>query len=112
AFERTPLAAGSFGQVHAATKRDGRKVAVKIQYPAVEEALASDLANLEMVLPAIERLAGRGDLDALVAELRARLTEELDYRREAESAALFRRIFAGKPIAIPEVHEDLSTGRV
>jgi predicted unusual protein kinase regulating ubiquinone biosynthesis (AarF/ABC1/UbiB family) len=112
AFERTPLAAGSFGQVHAAARRDGREVAVKIQYPAVDEALESDLANLEMVLPAIERLAGRDDLDALVAELRARLTEELDYRREAESAALFRAIFAGRPIVIPEVHEDLSTRRV
>lgn len=111
-FERHPIAAGSFGQVHLASLRDGTKVVVKVQYPAVEDALAADLANLEMVLPALEKLANRNDLPGLVAELRERLMEELDYQREAENCRQFRKFFADQPMVIPRVHDAFSTARV
>lgn len=111
-FERHPIAAGSFGQVHPASLPDGTKVVVKVQYPAVEDALAADLANLEMVLPALEKLTERDDLPELVAELRERLMEELDYRLEAENCLKFRSFFANQPMEIPRVHEAFSSPRV
>ena len=111
-FERRPMAAGSFGQVHRATTHDGAEVVVKVQYPAVDEALASDLANLELFLPAFERLTDRDDVREMVDELRERLTEELDYQQEAENCRQFRELFAKEPFVIPEVHDSLSTNRI
>jgi predicted unusual protein kinase regulating ubiquinone biosynthesis (AarF/ABC1/UbiB family) len=112
-FDDTALASASIGQVHRAVRLDGRAVAVKIQYPGVEEAIRSDLDNTAL-LTQIMGVVFRGlDTGPFIAELRDRVGEELDYRLEATRQRQFADIYRGHPsIVIPEVHDDLSTGKV
>jgi predicted unusual protein kinase regulating ubiquinone biosynthesis (AarF/ABC1/UbiB family) len=103
-FEDTPSAAASIGQVHKAVWRDGRKVAVKIQYPGAGQALLSDLNQLARVA----RLAGSWipgmDIKPITDELRSRMTEELDYNLEATSQRRFAKVFRDDPhFAVPDV---------
>ena len=108
-----PIAAASIGQVHRAITRDGRAVAVKVQYPGVDEAIAADLANSDLIFRVMGMLFPGLDPGPLVAELRERLGEELDYRLEAENQARFAEFYRGHPfIHVPEVLPELSTGRV
>jgi predicted unusual protein kinase regulating ubiquinone biosynthesis (AarF/ABC1/UbiB family) len=108
-----PLAAASIGQVHRAVTRDGREVAVKVQYPGVAEAVESDLRNLGLVLPLVKRLAPGLDVKPLAAELRERVSEELDYELEAQHQRAVARAFREHPfIRIPAVDTRLSTRRV
>lgn len=111
-FERDPIAAASLGQVHRATLHDGTPVAVKVQYPGIDETMRADLANLDAVIPLLETIARRDDLRAAAAEVRERLTEELDYRLEADNTELFRGIFDGGSIRIPGVYRACSTERI
>jgi predicted unusual protein kinase regulating ubiquinone biosynthesis (AarF/ABC1/UbiB family) len=112
-WDPVPLAAASIGQVHRAITRDGMAVAVKVQYPGVDSAIRADLDNTASLL-ALANLVFPGlDAKPLVEELRARLTDELDYRLEADSQERFATAFAGHPfIHIPPVRRDLSSGRV
>src|SRR3954447_1212260 len=84
-FEHEAFAAASIGQVHRAVTADGRRVAVKIQYPGIAEAVETDLRNLRALVPLIKRLAPRLGVRALLAELRERVGEELDYDVEAQN---------------------------
>ena len=110
-FDERPTAAASLGQVHRAEWRDGRPVAVKIQYPGVAQALAGDVQLLSASLR-LSTLVARGlALPPLVAELRTRLADELDYVREGNHQDRFAREFADDPeIAVPSVV--LATSRV
>jgi predicted unusual protein kinase regulating ubiquinone biosynthesis (AarF/ABC1/UbiB family) len=119
-FDWEPLAAASIGQVHAARLRDGRAVAVKIQYPGVGEAIRADLKNAEL-LATLLSLAVAGlfprrsnlDLRSTAREISARIVEELDYRLEATNQAEFAEYYRGHPfIHIPEVVGELCTERV
>lgn len=112
-WDEVPIAAASIGQVHRAITRDGEAVAVKVQYPGVDQAIRSDLDNTAALLT-MSRLAFPSlDAAPLIGELRARLIEELDYRMEAHSQDRFARAFAGHPfIHIPAIRHDLSSGRV
>ena len=108
-WDPVPIAAASIGQVHRAITHDGHAVAVKVQYPGVEEAIGADLDN---VGPALRRAWARSspglDPKPLVAELRDRLVEELDYRIEADNQQLFADYYEGHPtIHVPEVHRAL-----
>ena len=109
-----PVAAASVGQVHRAVTRDGRDVAVKVQYPGVDAAIEADLSNAEGLYRLFSAFALKGlDAKGLVDELRSRMRDELDYRLEAESQTEFRRYFAGHPfVRIPEVIPATSTRRV
>ena len=109
-----PLGAASIGQVHRAVTRDGRIVAVKVQYPGVDKAIKSDLDNAEMLYGLFASFALPNlDVKALVDELRARMADELDYRLEAKLQAEFAERYAGHPfIRIPAVVHELSTQRV
>src|SRR3954451_14835712 len=108
-----PLAAASIGQVHRAVTRDGREVAVKVQYPGVAEAVEADLRNLWLLLPLVRRLAPRLDAKPLLAELRERVSEELDYELEEQHQRAVMRAFRGHPfIRVPAVDTRLSTRRV
>ncbi len=102
-LDERAVAAASLGQVHRARWR-GRPVAVKVQYPGVREALAADLRTVSAV-SRLASLVARGlVLPPLVAELRDRLTEELDYEHEARSCERFRAAYAGDPdVGVPEV---------
>ncbi|MEU3492286.1 AarF/ABC1/UbiB kinase family protein [Kitasatospora cineracea] len=103
-FSDQPSAAASIGQVHRAVWKDGRDVAVKIQYPGAGDALLSDLSQLSRLARMLGPLIPGVDIKPLIAELRERVTEELDYRLEAESQQLHAREFAGDAdILVPRV---------
>lgn len=117
-IEHEAFAAASLGQVHGATLADGTAVAVKIQYPGVAATVRQDLDNVRALvkaMTAVVRDVMRQDFDReeVVRELEARLSEELDYEREAANAQLFRRLFADdRELVIPRVYPALSTKRV
>jgi predicted unusual protein kinase regulating ubiquinone biosynthesis (AarF/ABC1/UbiB family) len=113
-FDREPFAAASIGQVHRAQTDDGRDVVVKVQYPGVDEAVDSDLAQLKIALRASGIVnIGREALNASFKEIRARLHEELDYCNEADNVRLFRAFHARHPfVTIPEVVGERSSKRV
>ncbi|MCA9519309.1 MAG: AarF/ABC1/UbiB kinase family protein, partial [Myxococcales bacterium] len=98
AFDTTPVASASIGQVYRA-KLDGADVAVKVQYPEVARTLAADAKRLRG-LSRLASVATAVDGPALVDELAARLGEECDYEREAEHLRRFRAAFAH----VPEAH--------
>ena len=112
-WDPEPIAAASIGQVHRAITRDGRAVAVKVQYPGIAETIAADLGNVALLRRMLKITAPMQDVDALLAELRERVTEELDYRREARNQQMFARYYAGHPtIGVPGIVPELSTRRV
>ena len=94
-FDPLPAAAASIGQVHRATWADGRVVAVKVQYPGADEALRSDLKQIGRMSKVMAPLAGGMDVGALVDELTARVSEELDYTLEAAAQQQAAEAFAG-----------------
>jgi predicted unusual protein kinase regulating ubiquinone biosynthesis (AarF/ABC1/UbiB family) len=107
------FAAASIGQVHRGTLRDGRKVAVKIQYPLIDEIVKADLKNLKTVAQSLVALFLEVDAEPIWGEVRDRLLEELDYTHEAENirrmAELHRDV---AEIVIPRVVEEASTRNV
>ena len=112
-FEHEAAAAASIGQVHRAVLPDGRRVAVKIQYPGVAAAIAADMQNAGMILRLAKTLAPGLDAGAAAAELKERVMEELDYELEAQSQRSFARGYRGHPfIYVPDVVTRLSTERV
>lgn len=113
-WDPVPVAAASIGQVHRAVLRDGREVAVKVQYPGVDQAIEHDLDNAEMLYGLFSSVALRNlDVRALVDELRARMRDELDYRIEAACQQQFAARYRGHPfIRVPEVVPQLSSRRV
>ncbi len=92
-FDDDPAAAASIGQVHRAVWRDGRRVAVKIQYPGASQALRSDLTQIGRMMRMMGPLSPGLDVAPLVEELQRRMDEELDYRREARSQRAFRKAY-------------------
>src|SRR5215204_1430992 len=112
-IEEEAFAAASIGQVHRATLQDGTKVAVKIQYPGVADALESDMANAGILVRLAKLLAPGLDAKAVASELRERVLEELDYEFEAQNQRTFARAYDGHPfIFVPKVHSRLSRRRV
>lgn len=109
-----PAAAASIGQVHRAVTRDGRDVAVKVQYPGVDEAIESDLDSAELMYGMFSAMMLKGlDAKGLVDELRARMREELDYRLEAVNALEFAEVFAGHPwVRVPILVPEYSTAKL
>ncbi|MDQ1630129.1 MAG: hypothetical protein QOC80_101 [Frankiaceae bacterium] len=103
-FDDKPRAAASIGQVHHAVWADGREVAVKVQYPGAGQALLSDLTQLGRLARLFSRLSPGLDVKPLLVELRARISEELDYRLEAGWQRAFAEAYDGDPdIAVPKV---------
>ena len=112
-MEPEAFAAASIGQVHRARLRDGRAVAIKIQYPLIEEIIRADLKNLRVLLQSLFGLLTEVDFEPIWIELRDRLLEELDYTREAENARRLAELYADMPeIVIPRVVPEASTRRV
>ena len=112
-FDTEPIAAASIGQVYRATMRDGRIVAVKVQYPGVASAVRADLKNLGMIMRLLARMAPGLDVQAITQEIQLRIDEELDYELEASNQRAMARIFKGHPfVYIPEVVPALSRERV
>ncbi|MEW2029824.1 AarF/ABC1/UbiB kinase family protein [Streptomyces roseifaciens] len=103
-FDDRPAAAASIGQVHRAVWHDGRKVAVKVQYPGAGEALLSDLTQLGRFARLLGPLVPGMDIKPLISELRDRVSEELDYGLEARAQTAHAQEFAGDPhVVVPAV---------
>ncbi|MBO0680023.1 AarF/ABC1/UbiB kinase family protein [Mycolicibacterium sp. S2-37] len=116
-FSDEPMAAASIGQVHRAVLRDGRAVAVKIQYPGVGQAIRDDLANTELLatfLRFMQAASGmRTDVRAVAREAAARISEEVDYRHEAATITTFGDLYRDHPfIRVPDVIPETSSDRV
>jgi len=115
-FSETPIAAATIAQVHEATLKDGRHVAVKVQRPDLEEMIAADISALTYLVALGESLFPRLralDLPVLVHEFASSLNRETDFLREARSILLFRTALADIPdLWIPDVMADYSSGNV
>jgi len=115
-FDAEPIAAASLGQVHRATLRDGRDVAVKVQRPNIREGLAQDLAAMEDIAGFLDRHTSAGrqfDFPEMVREFRRTLKQELDYRREAQNLVrLADNLSTFTRIVIPRPVGDYSSARV
>ncbi|HEV8277324.1 MAG TPA: AarF/ABC1/UbiB kinase family protein [Streptosporangiaceae bacterium] len=108
-WDPVPIAAASIGQVHRAITHDGRAVAVKVQYPGIAETMAADLDNVSLLRRLLRVTAPSQDVEALVTELKDRVLEELDYRREAGNQRLLAAYYDGHPtIHIPQIVGELS----
>lgn len=116
-FDDEPIAAASIGQVHRAIIIDDdgseRAVAVKVQYPGVGEAIASDLRNADMLGVLLKQSFGGLDPSEMVDEIKIRLADEVDYELEAENQQLFVDYYRDHPfVRIPEVVHSYSTKRI
>jgi predicted unusual protein kinase regulating ubiquinone biosynthesis (AarF/ABC1/UbiB family) len=112
-FDVTPIAAASIGQVHRAQTRDGRDLAIKVQFPGVRASIDSDIANLGTLLRLAGVVPSGLDLAPLLDQTRAQLHAEADYRQEARALTAFRGALADTPdFRVPRLHDDLSTARV
>ena len=112
-FEEDPVAAASIGQVHRAWLKTGEEVAVKVQYPGVDKAIHSDLKNLSAMTKLSVAIAPNLDPKEVTQEVRDRVLEELDYRREATNQARFARLFDNHPyIVVPKVYKEYCRTRV
>ncbi|CAN5804632.1 AarF/ABC1/UbiB kinase family protein [soil metagenome] len=117
-WDPLPIASASIGQVHRAVVADPatgteRAVAVKVQYPGVDEAIESDLRNTELLGMLLRQGFSGLDPTEMSEEIRDRLTEEVDYRIEAVNQQHFADYYRGHPfIGVPDVVPALSTRRV
>jgi len=112
-FDYEPAAAASIGQVHRAVTRDGRELALKIQYPGVAKSIGSDVDNMAMFLRMARILPIEMDISGIVAEVKRQLKEEADYLIEAEHLRKYRRLIRDEPqFVVPAVHDDLTTKRI
>jgi predicted unusual protein kinase regulating ubiquinone biosynthesis (AarF/ABC1/UbiB family) len=113
-WQDEPVAAASIGQVHQARMPDGRDVAVKVQYPGIDEVVGSDLADARRIGALLASVTLRSvDVDALAVELRDRMADELDYRNEATNQQGFADRYRDHPfLHVPDVVPERSSRRV
>ncbi len=112
-FERRPIASASIGQVHLARLPDGTKVAVKVQYPDIEDIVRRDLNTLRRIFKIISWFIPYQGLEDLYREIRTIVLAELDYREEAENGQRIAANFDGRTdVCFPKVVAELSTQRV
>jgi predicted unusual protein kinase regulating ubiquinone biosynthesis (AarF/ABC1/UbiB family) len=117
-WDPNPIASASIGQVHRAVAVDPetgleRAVAVKVQYPGVGEAIEADLRNASLLGALLKQGFGGLDPDDMVAEIRERLIDELDYVLEADNQQAFANFYRGHPfIHVPDVLASHSTAKV
>jgi predicted unusual protein kinase regulating ubiquinone biosynthesis (AarF/ABC1/UbiB family) len=103
-FDDTPAAAASIGQVHSAVWTDGRRVAVKIQYPGAGKALIGDFTQLARIGRLFGVLMPGLEVKPLLDELRDRVAEELDYEKEASAQHAFAEAYRDDPdFLVPDV---------
>jgi predicted unusual protein kinase regulating ubiquinone biosynthesis (AarF/ABC1/UbiB family) len=112
-FDFEPIAAASIGQVHRVRARDGRDLALKVQYPGVARSIESDVDNVAALLHVFNLLPLDIDVSAIVAEAKRQLRQEADYLKEASFIEHYRRLVADEPaLIVPRAHLDLTTKRV
>jgi len=112
-FQFEPVAAASIGQVHRVRTRDGRDLALKVQYPGVARSIASDVDNVAALLRLLNLLPLDLDVGAIAAEAKRQLAQEADYLQEARFLERYAALVADEPaFVVPRVHWDLTTARV
>ena len=112
-FEPSPVAAASIGQVHRATTRDGRTLAIKVQYPGVAESIDADVDNVATLLRVSGLLPAGLDVRPLLEEAKRQLREEADYLREGEQMTRFGALLADAPeFVVPALDAEFTTARV
>ncbi len=112
-FQAHPVAAASIGQVHRAETLDGRLLAIKVQYPGVADSIDADVDNVASLLRLSGLLPAELDIAPLLAEAKAQLAREADYRREGEQLRRFGHLLASDPaFVVPELDEEFTTSRV
>ncbi|MCE8440743.1 ABC1 kinase family protein [Rhodovulum sulfidophilum] len=112
-FDVRPVAAASIGQVHRAQTRDGRDLAIKVQYPGVRRSIDSDVDNVAALLRLSGAMPKEMDIAPLLDEAKRQLHEEADYAREGHYLGRFADLLAGAPdFVVPGRHEDLTTENV
>ena len=112
-FNPRPIAAASIGQVHRATMKDGRRIAIKVQYPGVAQSIDADVDNVATLLRVSGLLPKELDIAPLLAEAKRQLHEEADYIREGEQMMAYRERLAGEDgFVVPAIVPEFSTARV
>jgi predicted unusual protein kinase regulating ubiquinone biosynthesis (AarF/ABC1/UbiB family) len=112
-FEQAPIASASIGQVHVARLRSGEKVAVKVQYPDIEQIVRTDLRALRRIFAILARFMPEWGFDTIYREIREMVLAELDYRQEAEALRRIGANFRQRPeVLLPRVIAEHSTSRV
>ena len=112
-FDDQAVAAASIGQVHHATLPTGEEVAVKVQYPGVDEAVRSDLKNVSAMTKLAVAIAPNLDPKEVANEVKERVLEELDYHREASNQQKFADLYQGHPfVVVPQVFKKYTRTRV
>jgi predicted unusual protein kinase regulating ubiquinone biosynthesis (AarF/ABC1/UbiB family) len=112
-FDPVPLASASLAQVHAARLHDGRRCAVKVQYPGIEGLVQADLRNLAIILRVLARLERDFDFRVLMREAFKYIPMELDFEHEADNCeTIARNLAARADVVVPRVYREFSTRRV
>ena len=112
-FDPVPLASASLAQVHAARLQDGRRCAVKVQYPGIEGLVRADLRNLAIILRVLARLERDFDFRVLMREAFKYIPMELDFEHEAENCeTIARNLAARADVVVPRIYREFSTRRV
>ncbi|HZX96220.1 MAG TPA: AarF/ABC1/UbiB kinase family protein, partial [Myxococcales bacterium] len=110
---REPVAAASIGQVHRSTLPSGEQVAVKVQYPGIDKAIAADFRAAGAGTHFIQLLAPGAGVPGVLREARAALLEECDYQREARYQDRFAQVYAGHPtLWVPPTYGEYGSRRV
>ncbi len=112
-FDKRPVASASIGQVHRARLSTGESVAVKVQYPDIEEIVRIDLRALKRIFHVISWFIPYKGLDGIYREIRSMILQELDFRAEADNVERVAACFTGRTdVAFPQVRRELSTSRI
>lgn len=112
-FDATPIAAASIGQVHRAQTRDGRDLAIKVQYPGVRQSIDADVDNVATLLRVSGLLPRELDVSPLLAAAKQQLKEEADYVREGGQMTQFGALLADAPAyVVPVLDREFTTGQV
>lgn len=112
-FDFQPVSAASIGQVHRVLTRDGRDLALKIQYPGVAHSIDSDVDNMALLMRLMNVLPVEIDIEGIVSEAKRQLRQEADYFTEARYLREYREMVGdNRQLIVPAVHEDLTTRRV
>ena len=112
-FDPRPLASASLAQVHAARLHDGRRCAVKVQYPGIEGIVRADLRNLAVILRVLAWLEHDFDFRVLMREAFKYIPMELDFEHEADNCeTIARNLAARADVVVPRVYREFSTRRV
>jgi predicted unusual protein kinase regulating ubiquinone biosynthesis (AarF/ABC1/UbiB family) len=112
-FNVRPIAAASIGQVHRAQTKDGRDLAIKVQYPGIRASIDSDVNNMATLLRLSGQIPKTVDVASMLDEAKRQLHEEADYTREGACLMRFHALLASSPMfQVPKLHDDFSTANV